>query len=89
MRGDVKRWTSPQTAARRAERAAKLVEIERRERRQMWLSFGAILLVSAGLVVAQYFWLKRDQEFRHRLRHPHHFQKDGKPLEPGQSRQVE
>lgn len=54
----MKRWKSPQVAAKRAERAAKEAEKNRREKRNSrWMIIG-LAVVSLSLMIGDYFWLK-------------------------------
>jgi heme/copper-type cytochrome/quinol oxidase subunit 2 len=82
------RWLSPEKAARRAERAAKQAEQRRRELRRMWLMIGGITVVSIGLMVADFFWLR----YRARQRHEQRYHRSGMtnapvstPLDGGQN----
>jgi hypothetical protein len=54
----VSRWKSPQASAKRAERAAKEAEQLRKEKRYGWFTIIGIAVVSMGLIVADYVWLK-------------------------------
>lgn len=63
------RWLSPEKAARRAERAAKDAEKARREKRRTWLMLIGLAVVSFGLVVADYFWLRHRAKQRHEQRY--------------------
>jgi uncharacterized protein YgiM (DUF1202 family) len=54
----VKRWKSPQVAAKRAERAAKEAEKKRKEKRNTRLMIIGWAVVTIGLIVGDYFWLK-------------------------------
>ena len=82
------RWLSPEKAARRAERAAKQAEQRRREIRRMWLMIGGIAVLSIGLTVADFFWLR----YRARQRHEQRYHRAGRtnapvstPLDGGQN----
>jgi heme/copper-type cytochrome/quinol oxidase subunit 2 len=72
------RWLSPEKAARRAERAAKQAEQRRREIRRMWLMIGGIALVSVGLTVADFFWLR----YRAKQRHERRYHRSGRTNAP-------
>lgn len=72
------RWLSPEKAARRAERAAKQAEQRRREIRRMWLMIGGIALVSVGLTVADFFWLR----YRAKQRHEQRYHRTGRTNAP-------
>ena len=72
------RWLSPEKAARRADRAAKQAEQRRREMRRMWLVIGGIALVSIGLMVADFFWLR----YRAKQRHEQRYHRTGKTNSP-------
>ena len=63
------RWESPQAAAKSAERTAKEAEQRRKERRKSWLMIAGVAVVSVGLVVADYFWLRHQARQRHEMRH--------------------
>ncbi len=52
------RWKSPQVAALRAERAAKEAEQARKMKRKSRLMIIGVAILSIGLVVTDYFWLK-------------------------------
>jgi hypothetical protein len=65
----VSRWLSPEKAARRAERAANDAEQLRRGKRRTWLMLIGLAVVSFGLVVADYFWLRHQAKQRHERRH--------------------
>ncbi len=52
------RWKSPQVAALRAERAAKEAEQDRKMMRKSRLMIIGVAVLSIGLVVTDYFWLK-------------------------------
>jgi uncharacterized protein HemX len=58
----VSRWRSPQIAA---ERAAKEAAKLRKEKRRGWLLLVCWAVVSLGLTVGDYFWM------RHRARQQH------------------
>jgi uncharacterized protein HemX len=60
----VKRWKSPQIASKRAERAAKEAAKKRREKRTGWLIVACWAVVSLGLCVADYLWMKARAERR-------------------------
>lgn len=63
------RWLSPEKAARRAERAAKDAAQRRKEKRRTWLMIAGLALVSTGLMVADYFWLRHQAKQRHEQRY--------------------
>lgn len=69
---------SSEKAARRAERAAKQAEQRRREIRRMWLMIGGIAVVSIGLTVADFFWLR----YRAKQRHEQRYHRSGKTNAP-------
>jgi hypothetical protein len=54
----VKRWKSPQVAAKLAARAAKEAEQKRKEKRNTRLMIIGWAVVTIGLIVGDYFWLK-------------------------------
>lgn len=58
------RWKSPQAAAKLAERAAKEAEKRRKEKRNGWLLVVCWAMVSFGLCVADYFWLRHQAQQR-------------------------
>lgn len=66
------RWKSPQIAAKRAERAAKGAAKLRREKRRSWQLVIGLAVVSVGLTVADYFWLRHQARQRHERYHQHH-----------------
>ena len=58
------RFKSPEAAAKRAQRAAKEAEQNRREKRKSrWMIIG-LAVVSISLVIGDYFWLKVRAEKR-------------------------
>ena len=63
------RWKSPQAAAKRTEHMAKEAEQRRNEKRKSWLLIVGVAVVSVGLVVADYFWLRHQARQRHEMRH--------------------
>ena len=63
------RWLSPETAARRAERAAKDAAQRRKEKRRSLMLIVGVAVVSVGLVVADYFWLRHQAKQKHERRH--------------------
>lgn len=73
------RWLSPEKAARRAERAAKDATQRRKEKRRTWLMIAGLALVSTGLMVADYFWLRYQAKQRHEQR----YHRGGKTNAPG------
>lgn len=75
------RWKSPQAAAKDAERAAKKTEKLRKEKRITWLMVVGCAIVSLGLCVADYFWLRhqaRQRREQHERLH-HHKQSTNNP----------
>lgn len=75
------RWKSPQAAAKDAERAAKKAEKLRKEKRRSVLTIIGVAIVSLGLCVADYFWL-RYQARQRREQHErlyHHKQSTNNP----------
>lgn len=52
------RWKSPRVATKRAERSAKEAEQVRKEKRNARFMIVGAVLVSFGLVVADYLWLR-------------------------------
>ena len=60
----MKRWKSPQVAARLAARAAKDAEKNRKEKRNTRLLIIGWAVVTIGLIVGDYFWLKARAERR-------------------------
>jgi len=60
----VKRWKSPQVAAKLAARAAKEAEKNRKEKRNARLMIIGWAVVTIGLIVGDYFWLKARAERR-------------------------
>ena len=60
----MKRWKSPQIAAKHADRAAKKAEENRKEKRKMWINIVVVLCFPFGLIIADYFWLKHQAEQR-------------------------
>ena len=72
------RWLPPEKAARRAERAAKQAEQRRRDMRRLWLMIGGIALVSIGLMVADFFWLR----YRAKQRHEQRYHRTGRTNAP-------
>lgn len=73
------RWKSPQTAARRAERAANEAEQRRIEKRRSLLLVVGIIAVSLGLTVADFFWLRARAESRRKHPHQQHGQSTNNP----------
>ena len=65
------RWLSPEKAARRAERAAKDNAQRREEKRRSLMLIVGVAVVSLGLVVADYFWLRHQAKQKHERRHQH------------------
>jgi len=61
----VSRWKSPQTAARRAERAAEQSAQSRKEKRQGILMLIGIATTSLGLMLADYLWMRHAAQQRH------------------------
>jgi len=60
----VKRWKSPQVAAKLAARAAKEAEKDRKEKRNARLMIIGWAVVTISLIVGDYFWLKARAERR-------------------------
>lgn len=54
----MKRWKSPQVAAKLAERAAKEAEKNRKEKRNARFMIIGWAIVTISLIVGDYFWLK-------------------------------
>jgi len=67
----VSRWLSPEKAARRAERAAKDTAQRRKEKRRSLMLIIGVAVVSVGLMVADYFWLRHQAKQMHERRHQH------------------
>lgn len=65
------RWKSPQIAVKRAKHAAKAKATRRREMRRSWTLVIGIALVSAGLMVADYFWLRYQARQHHERQQQH------------------
>ena len=65
------RWLSREKAARRAERAAQDMTRRGKEKRRMWLLLAGLAVVSVGLTVADYFWLRSVARERHENRYHH------------------
>lgn len=74
----VSRWSSPETAARRAERAAKGAAQRRKEKRRGVLLVAGVTAVSIGLIVADYLWLR----YQARQRHEQRYHRGGKTNAP-------
>ena len=69
------RWKSPQAAAKEAERAARQAEKLRKEKLRSRLWVIGVAIVSLGLMVADYFWLRHQAQQRreqHERLHQHH-----------------
>jgi len=67
----VSRWLSPENAARRAERAAKDAAQRRKEKRRSLMLIVGVAVVSIGLMVADYFWLRHRAKQKHERHHQH------------------
>jgi flagellar basal body-associated protein FliL len=65
----VSRWLSPEKAARRAERDAKDAAQRRKEKRRSVVLIVGVAVVSVGLMVADYFWLRHQAKQRHEQRY--------------------
>lgn len=65
------RWKSPQAAAKDTERAAKEAAKLRKEKRRTVLMVAGVAVVSLGLCVADYFWLRYQARQRHERHHQH------------------
>jgi heme/copper-type cytochrome/quinol oxidase subunit 3 len=65
----VSRWSSPEKAARRAERAAKDAAQRRKEKRHSLMLVVGVAVVSFGLVVADYLWLRHQATQKHEQRY--------------------
>ena len=65
------RWLSPEKAARRAERAVQDAAQHRKDRRRSWLMIGGVTVLSLGLMIADYFWLRHQAKQKHERRHQH------------------
>lgn len=63
------RWLSPEKASRRAERAAKDAAQRRKEKRRSLMLIIGVAVVSVGLMVADYFWLRHQAKQRHEQRY--------------------
>lgn len=72
------RWLSLEKATRRAKRAAQDAAQRRSEKLRMWLTIGGLALVSTSLIVADYYWLRRQAKQRHQQRY-HHNEKTNAP----------
>lgn len=66
------RWKSPQAAAKLAERKGKEAAKLRKEKRTAWLILVCWAVVTVGLCVADYFWLRCQARQRHERYHQHH-----------------
>lgn len=66
------RWRLPRAAARRVERDAKEAANLRKEKRQSVLLVIAIAVISIGLCVADFFWLRYRACQRHEQHHQLH-----------------
>jgi flagellar basal body-associated protein FliL len=60
---------SPEKAARSAERAAKDAAQRRKEKRRSLMLIIGVAVVSFGLVVADYFWLRYQAKQKHEQRY--------------------
>ena len=69
--GIVSRWLSPEKAARRAERAAKDAAQRRKEKRRSLMLIVGVAVLSVGLMVADYFWLRHQAKQKHERHHQH------------------
>jgi hypothetical protein len=67
---NVSRKLSPQQTVRLAERGAKDAEQRRKAKRRSWLIIGGVAVLSIGLVVADYFWIRHQARQRHEQRLP-------------------
>ena len=76
--GNMSRCKSPQAAARLAERVAKDAEQRRKEKRRSWLMVAGVAMLSGGLMVADYFWLR----YQARQRHEQRYHRGGKTNAP-------
>ncbi|MBX3732890.1 MAG: hypothetical protein KF791_09875 [Verrucomicrobiae bacterium] len=63
------RWLSPENAARRAERATKDAAQRRKEKRRSLMLMVGVAVVSVGLTVADYFWLRHQAKQKHERHH--------------------
>lgn len=75
------RWKSPKVAARLAQREVEKAERLRREKWQSILLVSCIGVVSAGLMVADYLWL-RHQKRQRQQEHKHYQQPPSKTNAP-------
>jgi len=65
----VSRWSSPEKAARRAERAAKDAVQRRKEKSHSPMLVVGVAVLSFGLVVADYLWLRHQAKQKHEPRY--------------------
>lgn len=65
------RWLSPEKAARRAERGAKDAAQRGKEKRRSLMLIAGVAVVSVGLMVADYFWLRHQAKEKHERHHQH------------------
>lgn len=63
------RWKSSGKAARRAAEVAAARAKQRTERRKLWLWLAGFAVLSIGLCVADYLWLRHQAKQRHEQRH--------------------
>ena len=78
------RWRSPQAAAKRAQRAEKEAEQQRREKRNSrWMIIG-VTVASISLMVGDYFWLKA----RAQKRREQHMQTRHRPAQTNDAAHV-
>ena len=81
----VRRWKSPQTAAKLAQRAAKEAEHLHKEKRNWRLIIIGVAMVSIGLIVADYCWLQHRARQRHEQRHRQSMRTNSPASSVGQS----
>jgi len=77
----VKRWKSPQAAAKRAARAAKEAEKNRKEKRNARLTIMGLAVFMIAFGVGDYFWLKARAE-RRKAEHQRLFHQKTNALPP-------
>lgn len=83
----MKRWKSPQTAARLAARAARKAEQHRRESWKSWLLVGSAILAACA-ALALYSWSYIDVHRKAQQRHQQRLLGTNNPSPLGQSNSV-